>query len=103
MNNPFLIFVLSIFICLILGILFTIKLQKRDENQAKSLLVINYILLGLFLPILVIHISTIFYDLLEKPAPIILIWIEMILFPLYLITLGLHIWFNRNYFTEEDY
>ena len=103
MNSFFIITTFSVIGCLVLTVLFGITVKTREENQATLLSAVNYILLGLFLPVLIIHLSLIYFDLFKKPIPIILVWIEMILFPFYLSALGLHVWMNKRYFSKEDY
>jgi predicted membrane channel-forming protein YqfA (hemolysin III family) len=103
MDSFFLITVFSVVVCLVLAGLFGVTIKKRVKDQATFLSVVNYILLGLFLPVLIIHLSLIFFDLLKKPIPLILVWMELILFPFYLSALCFHVWLNKKYFSKEDY
>jgi len=93
----------SVIGCVVLTVLFSFTVKKKEEDQTALLSKVNYILLGLFLPVLIIHLCLVYFDLFKKPIPIVLVWIEMVLFPFYLSALGLHVWMNKKYFSKEDY
>lgn len=93
---------ISGFFSAVMAVAFVRVTKKTVRNCSKLLSVVNYTLLGVLPVILVLRISTILLDLFGKTMPKALVFSESVLFPFYLVTIGLHIWYNRYYFVDVE-